>query len=198
MWPRLEGLGGLWQGHQGWQVRGGGTEERTAGAGDPRVQRVCGRGGSAGGAGQGELKATGRGGECTKEVKVTVLGAVQGFSSSAWEMVTKSSQQNVTHVLGRIFAFWLTSFLRKMDKLLARCVCSPHISPQHSLKEHPEGTFSFYRAGRLFWVYQEPVCIIEVTLHDLVCLCDINNTCFPKVTNPGPTGNLGVSEEMQD
>ena len=47
--------------------------------------RVCGRGGRAGGAGQGELKATERGGECTKEVKVTVLGdsAVQGFSSSA-------------------------------------------------------------------------------------------------------------------
>lgn len=124
--------------------------------------------------------------------------AVQGFSSSAWEMVTKSSQQNATHVLGRIFAFWLPSFLRKVDKLLARCVCSPHISPQHSLKEHPEGPFPFYWAERLFWVYQEPVCIIEVTLRDLVCLCDINNTCFPKVTNPGPTGNLGVSEEMQD
>ena len=38
----------------------------------------------------------------------------------------------------------LPSFLWKMDKLPARCVCYPHISPQHNLKEHPKGTFPVY------------------------------------------------------
>lgn len=157
-------------------------------------------GGKAGLARVGAEGETGRGGSAPRRWKLLCLGdsAMQGFGSSAWEMFVKSSQQNATHVLGRIFAFWRGSqafYGRWINYRLGVCVY-PHISPQHSLKEHPEGTFPFYWVGRLFWVYHEPVCIIEVTLRDLVCLYDINNTCFPKATIPGPTGNLGVSEEM--
>ena len=95
-----------------------------------------------------ELKERLTGGKCTKEVKVTVSGGLchAGLWLISLRNVREKLPTECNACIGQNICLLegLPSFLRKMDKLPARCVCYPHISPQHSLKEHPEGTFPFY------------------------------------------------------